>query len=75
MITLWHDPVTDEYTLTEDGTKEILSRMAGDYLRDCATENARLLMENDRLLRENRQLKAIALKVRNLTEELGLVEL
>lgn len=66
MITLWHNPITDEYTLTEDGAEELLSRMAGDFLRDCA-------INNERLQKENKQLRG---KVQNLyallTEELGV---
>ena len=67
MLELWYDSEKDEYKLKENGYEEKLSRMSGDFLRECA-------INNDRLQAENNQLRAKVLKLGNLLNSLGVAD-
>lgn len=67
MIVLWYDPKTDEYTLKEGECAEKLSRMAGEFLCCC-------IRNNERMQEEIRGMRATEKKLRNLLEQVGVVE-
>ena len=67
MLELWHNTETDEYILMEDGFKENLSEMAGRFLRAC-------VRNNERMQEEIRGMRDTENKLRNLIEELGVVD-
>lgn len=51
MLEVWYNVETDTYTLKEGNNEEILTELAGRFLRECA-------IFNEKLEKENKQLRA-----------------